>query len=88
MVKKADIPKLKCWQVRGCPSEMEENCPFGMHSLPCELPCLYTYCPTPESYQPLRSISQLDGVDIDKGGAVKERCWGCEIYLNFLRKDG
>lgn len=50
---------------------MKESCPFGMQDVRCELPCLYAPCPTEESYQPLQSISQLDGVDIDKGGAVE-----------------
>lgn len=75
-----------CWEIRGCPADMELFCPFARSNAPCELPCRFTYCPPEGSYNPMENIAEAIGLNLEKGGAVKEKCFGCRIYLHYLRE--
>ncbi len=65
---------------------MELFCPFARSNAPCELPCRFTYCPPEGSYNPMENIAEAIGLNLEKGGAVKEKCFGCRIYLHYLRE--
>jgi hypothetical protein len=34
----------------------------------------------------MENAAEAIGLNLEGGGAVKERCFGCRIYLQYLRK--
>jgi hypothetical protein len=34
----------------------------------------------------MENIAEAIGLNLEKGGAVKEKCFGCRIYLHYLRE--
>ena len=75
-----------CWEVRGCPEDMELHCPFARANAPCELNCHFTFCPAGQDFNIMENVLESIGLSVEKGGAVKEQCFSCRVYLKYLKK--
>lgn len=76
----------KCWEIRGCPQDLMENCMFGIKQIPCEITCHFAGSAC-EGYDIVSGPEYLDGMPNVSGlNVVKEQCYFCKVLRRYLRK--
>ena len=81
------MPKEKCWQIRGCESDMMERCAFPQSDEPCKISCYFTVCPG-DKYEVITDFSDHPNeLDLEKHGVAKSQCVACKVFIRYVKAD-
>lgn len=86
LIDRGDLLSKKCWEIRGCPQDLMENCMFGIKQVPCEITCHFAASAC-KGYDMVATTDYLDDT-LDSTGLniVKEQCYFCKVLREYLRK--
>ena len=86
-ISRGDFLAKKCWEIRGCPQDMLENCIFGIKKIPCELPCRFSAAAC-NKYDIITSKELIEGnVDFSQVNVQKQQCFHCKVLREYLKNN-
>ena len=70
----------KCWEQRGCDSEMQSRCPHNQPGEPCPADCQFAAC-FRTAHKVATDFNIILNPDLNYEAAVKQVCRICENFL-------